>query len=132
MAVRSTRRTLLKNTALLGTAWWVGERVLPAKLRSANEIMNIACVGAGGKGGRDAETFAEHCHIVGLCDIDDEALEQWSGPQFQHTQKFNDYREMLDQIGPKVDAVTVGIPDHSHAAAAIMAMKMGKHCWTQK
>ena len=45
---------------------------------------------------------------------------------------FNDYREMIDQMGDKIDAVTVSIPDHSHASASVLAMKKGKHCFTQK
>src|SRR5690606_29955998 len=46
--------------------------------------------------------------------------------------QFTDYREMLNEMGDKVDAVTVSTPDHSHAAASAMAMNMGKHCFTQK
>ena len=31
-----------------------------------------------------------------------------------------------------IDAVTVSTPDHTHAVASAMAMRMGKHCFTQK
>jgi predicted dehydrogenase len=39
---------------------------------------------------------------------------------------------MLAEMGDSIDAVTVSTPDHSHAVAAVMAMKMGKHCFCQK
>ena len=39
---------------------------------------------------------------------------------------------MLDEMGKSIDAVTVSTPDHMHAAAALMAMRMGKHCFCQK
>ena len=40
---------------------------------------------------------------------------------------FTDYREMLDKMGDKIDAVTVSVPDHNHAVMAAKAMRMGKH-----
>ena len=39
---------------------------------------------------------------------------------------------MLEEVGDKIDAVTVSTPDHTHAPASVMAMRMGKHCFTQK
>ncbi len=39
---------------------------------------------------------------------------------------------MLEDLGDKIDAVTVSTPDHSHAPASVMAMRMGKHCFCQK
>ncbi len=36
---------------------------------------------------------------------------------------------MLDEMGKSIDAVTVSTPDHVHAVAAAMAMRMGKHCF---
>src|SRR5262249_4400617 len=46
--------------------------------------------------------------------------------------RYKDYREMLDKEGKNIDAVTVSTPDHSHAMATIMALKAGKHVYTQK
>jgi predicted dehydrogenase len=39
---------------------------------------------------------------------------------------------MLEELGEKIDAVTVSTPDHTHAPASVMAMRMGKHCFCQK
>ena len=39
---------------------------------------------------------------------------------------------MLDEIGKDIDCVTVTTPDHTHAPAAYMAMKLGKGVYVQK
>ena len=46
--------------------------------------------------------------------------------------KYNDFRKLLEELGPKIDAVVVSTPDHTHAAAAVMAMRLGKHVYCQK
>jgi predicted dehydrogenase len=39
---------------------------------------------------------------------------------------------MFDEMGKSIDAVTVSTPDHTHAVASMMAIKLGKHVYTQK
>ncbi len=51
---------------------------------------------------------------------------------FPKAQKFNDFRKMFDKLGKEIDAVTISTPDHTHAVATMMAIKMGKHVYTQK
>ena len=48
------------------------------------------------------------------------------GARFKEAGKYFDFRRMLDEMGDKIDAVTVSTPDHNHAVAAVMAMKQGK------
>ena len=43
-----------------------------------------------------------------------------------------DYRELLHELDSTIDAVVVSTPDHTHAPAAVMAMRMGKHVYCQK
>src|SRR5262249_1545302 len=43
---------------------------------------------------------------------------------------YDDFRKMLEQ--KDLDAVVVTTPDHTHAAAAVMALKLGKHVYCEK
>jgi predicted dehydrogenase len=134
---KSSRRDFLKNSTLLSTAWWVNTSAF-AGSKSPNEKLNFACIGVDGKGSSDTDDAARNGNIVALCDIDDRHLEKKHaqlkrrGKITDSVKLFNDYREMIDQMGDKIDAVTVSIPDHSHTAASVLAMKKGKHCFTQK
>src|SRR5690606_5252419 len=43
-----------------------------------------------------------------------------------------DYREMFDKEKGNFDAVMIGVPDHHHYPATVLAMQHGVHCYTQK
>jgi len=43
-----------------------------------------------------------------------------------------DYRKMFDTMHKEIDAVFVATPDHHHAPASMMAMKIGKHVFCEK
>lgn len=131
MSHRSTRRDFLKTSVALGTAWWVGPRPAFAQSKSPLEKLNFACIGVEGKGSSDTNDAAAHGNVVGLCDIDDLRLNK-KGTLYPTAARFHDYRQMLEELEDKIDAVTVSTPDHSHAPASVMAMKMGKHCFCQK
>jgi predicted dehydrogenase len=45
---------------------------------------------------------------------------------------YTDYREMLEKEGDALDAVVIATPNHHHATAAILAMKMGLHVYVEK
>ncbi len=93
--------------------------------------MRFACIGVGGKGDSDTNDAGAHGEIVALCDIDSNVLDEM-GKKYPKAKKYFDYRKMLEDMGDKIDAVTVSTPDHSHAPASVMAMRMGKHCFCQK
>ena len=70
--------------------------------------------------------------MVAICDVDENKLERRRPARFPKAKRFTDFRKMLDEMGKSIDAVTVSTPDHIHAPAALMAMRMGKHCFCQK
>ena len=132
-ANQNSRRTFLGQSAAVGAGVWMGTSARPRRAQaSALESLSAACVGVGGKGSSDTSHIAEQgVSIVGLCDVDGRTLTK-KGREFEDAEQFQDFREMLDKLGDKVDIVTVSTPDHTHASAAIRAMNMGKHVYCQK
>jgi len=142
MSRRTTRRRFLQETTAAGLGFWVaGGVALGRESKSPNEKVNIACIGVGGKGSSDVDGASKVGQIVALCDVDENTLNGKAAEtvkkgsdelKFPGVQKFADYREMLDKLGDKIDAVTVSTPDHTHAPASLMAMKLKKHVYCQK
>ncbi|NQT53164.1 Gfo/Idh/MocA family oxidoreductase [bacterium] len=100
------------------------------KSEAPSDKLNIASIGVGGKGSSDVRGVASQ-NIVAVCDVDDKKA-AGSFKRFGKARKYKDYRKMLDEMDKSIDAVTVSTPDHVHAPASMKAMKMGKHCFTQK
>jgi len=126
-----SRREFLKTSAVIGAGYFIAPRPAWAASRLANGQINVASIGVGGKGDSDCRQAGKQAKMVALCDIDDNYIERMAST-FPDAKKYNDFREMLAQMGDKIDAVTVSTPDHMHAPISIMAMKMGKHVYCQK
>jgi predicted dehydrogenase len=131
MARRTSRRTFVKATALTGVGFWAAGGVSRAESKSPNEKIQFASIGIGGKGSSDSEDASQNGDMVAICDVDDKTLAAGK-ERFPNAEVFHDFRDMLDSMGDKIDAVTVSTPDHCHAVAAYKAMSMGKHCFCQK
>lgn len=102
------------------------------KIIGANDRIRIGVIGAGGKGSSDTDTAANAgAEIVGLCDVDKKTLTSRQ-QKYPQAKTYQDFRKMLDEIGKDMDAVIVSTPDHTHAVACAMAMKMDKHVYCQK
>ncbi len=131
MPNKLNRRDFLQTSAAVGAGYWALGGVAAAQSNAANEQIQIACVGVGGKGDSDTTNASRFGKVVALCDIDDQTL---AGKEsvIKSGNTFNDYRELLESMGDKIDAVTVSTPDHMHAVIAAAAMKMGKHVYCQK
>jgi predicted dehydrogenase len=91
----------------------------------------MASVGVNGKGSSDSQDAGSNGEMVAICDVDEKSLNKAS-EKWPKAKKFSDFRKMLDEMHGQIDAVTVSTPDHCHAAAAIMAMRLGKHTFCQK
>lgn len=129
-----SRREFIRNTAMAGAGFFIVPRhVLGKGYVAPSDKLNIAGIGAGGKGQSDIAEFfkSKNVNIVALCDVDDRQAVA-SRKSFPNAKYFKDYREMLDKEGKNIDAVSVSTPDHTHAVAAIAAMSLGKHVYVQK
>lgn len=133
MSRQTNRRDFLKTSASVSSAFWVGHNLTPSYGQDSPKVekVNFACIGVEGKGSSDSRDAGKHGNVVAIVDIDEGRLDK-AAERFPDAKKFVDYREMYAEMGEKIDAVTVSTPDHSHAPASVMGMKLGKHCFCQK
>ena len=129
MSHRVNRRAFLKTTAAVA-----GLTVLGGPFKSsayaANEKLNCAAIGAGGRGGAHVEASGrENC--VALCDVDANTLGN-AAKKYPNAKTFSDYRKMFDEMAKGIDVVFVGTPDHHHAPASMLALKHKKHVYCEK
>jgi len=123
------RREFLRNSTLLAAGLAVSGRAATVRKVSASEKLNVGVIGAGGRGWDNIQGMKSE-NIVALCDVDDErckvARQTYPGATY-----YKDFRKMLDKESG-LDAVLVSTPDHTHAIAAIAAMRHGKHVYCEK
>ena len=107
-----------------------------SKAYVANGKVRLAAIGCGAQAWFDLKKLAGNkdiCEVVALCDTDigaphtEEALKR-----FPNLPRFQDFRKMFDRMADQIDAVLIGIPDHSHFCAAMHAMRLGKAVYVEK
>jgi predicted dehydrogenase len=125
-----TRRQFTRRTVVASATAVAAPIFVPQTAFGANDRLNVAAIGAGGKGNVDIAGCARE-NIVALCDVDQVRASQ-SFNKYPKATRYTDFRVMLEKEGDRIDAVTVSTPDHTHAVASAMAIKMGKHVYCQK
>ena len=144
---RLSRREFLKSSTIAA-----GLTVIPwrptysqgqsaATSYAANEKLNIAGIGVGGRGGGHVEPSLQE-NLVAVCDTAQAAVdgclrrvERFYKDQNANKplpERFSDYRELFDKMGKQIDAVFVATPDHHHAPASLLAIRAGKHVYCEK
>lgn len=130
-----TRRNFIKTAGTAGAGFIIVPRhVLGGKgFIAPSDKLNIAAIGAGGKGWSDIRNAwndgAEN--VVALCDVDS-ARSKGARERFPEAAFYKDFRVMLDEMKDDIDAVTISAPDHIHGVAAMSAMQLGMHVYVQK
>lgn len=154
---RLSRRRFLGTSAAAALGW----TILPAgvvRSYAAQERINVALIGVGGRGQWFVDTIPRMERVVALCDVHDrkidDAFRHWeqfgdryarsphdwerrAGAEFKRLVEsrpkvYHDFRQMFDEMGAAIDAVTVATPDHSHAVASAAAIRAGKHVFCEK
>ncbi len=149
------RRAFVKATSTVAAFTIVAPHVLGGpKFVAPSDQVNVALVGAGGRGLQNARD------LMALSDVRIRAIvdpaEHWDLSKFyykgvagrlpavaeieKHYQsidptfrcaQFEDFREMLDKA-TGVDAILCATPDHLHATISVAAMRSGKHVYCEK
>jgi hypothetical protein len=120
---RQFTRTLLAAACATGVA--------PAFLRgqNLNHKLNLAIIGAGGRGGGNLESVSAE-NIVALCDVNGKNLDK-AAAKFPQARKYTDFRKVFDRA-KDFDAVVVSTCEHTHAFATMPALELGKHVYCEK
>ncbi len=121
------RRRFLGMAATAGAATFAAPALLRG--RNLNEKLNIAVVGAGGRGASNMQAVASE-NIVGLCDVNADHLGRAAAAHPQ-ARRCDDFRRLYDHAG-EFDAVVVSTCEHSHAFATLPALQLGKHVYCEK
>lgn len=121
-----SRRSFMKAASMA-----TGSLFIPNYLISApSNRLNIAVIGVGGRG-QSSWTQVPQDSIVAMCDVDDRS----SANGFEacpKAKRYKDFRKMFDEMAKDIDAVIIATPDHTHFAAAMAAMELGKHVFVEK
>ncbi len=123
---RFDRRRFIQRSAMAAAVV-----AAPGILRAAgpNEKLNIAIIGAGGRGGANLDSVASE-NIVALCDVSEENLNR-AAQKHPRARKFTDFRKLFDHQ-KEFDAVVVSTCEHTHAFATLPALQLGKHVYCEK
>jgi len=123
-----TRRSFLAHTtaaAATAVTYATPLRAAPA----ANDTLQLALIGCGGRGSGLAQSFAKIAKFAYACDPD-ESQRKRVQEGIKAGQAVADFRRILDDKA--VDGVVIATPDHWHAPIAIMACEAGKHVYVEK
>ena len=115
-----SRREFIKNAAIASSFFIVPRHVLGGSgFTSPSDQLNLAAIGAGGKGKSDIFNASVNGRerVIALCDVDFSGSAKDSVASFPKAKLYADYRKMLDEM-KDIDAVTISTPDHVHGPAA--------------
>lgn len=125
-----SRRQFLKVSSAFAAINFLPSR---AWANSPNGRVCIAFIGLGQMGKQDLQRIASHpkVQVVGLCDVDRIHLQE-AAATHPDAATYVDYRQMLADLGDRVDAVVIATPDHTHAPASMDALTRKKHVYCEK
>lgn len=134
-----TRRRFLQTSALAALTAPAILRAqtatVPRDVRFRNLIppdrkLRIAFVGVGARGYANV-TACSSQEVVALCDVD-WTRAQRTFAEYPRAARYRDYRQMLDEMHDRIDAVVISTPDHMHFPPALLAIERGKHVLVEK
>jgi predicted dehydrogenase len=137
---RQTRKQFIKTIAAGSAGLAMSNLIFPAKsfasIMGANDRLNVAVMGANGRGGYLSTKFAEadNVNISCICDVDQRVIEKTVkniNDKFGYKPKGDkDFTKVLED--KDIDILVIAAPDHWHTPAAILAMQAGKHVYVEK
>ena len=124
----ATRRAFLRRAVLSSTGLWLAAGFKSWAKISPNEKLNLGVIGVAGRGGDNLRGVSRE-NIVALCDVDEPRLGA-AAKAYPAAKLYHDFRRLLER--DDLDAVVVSTPDHTHAVAALGAIRTGRHVYCEK
>lgn len=122
---QQNRRTFLQILAASSASAWLEPG---ARAASPNSRLNIGVIGLTNQGHYNLQNVTSE-NIAALCDVDETNLAKAAAP-FPAARRYRDFRRLLEQRD--LDAIVIATPDHTHAVAAVAALKSGRHVYCEK
>lgn len=99
---------------------------------SANDKINVAFIGVGGRGGANLRTIfgTGQVNVAALCDVNSRNL-GIAAEKHPGARTLTDFRKLYDHSSD-IDAVVVSTTEHTHAFATLPALKLGKPVYCEK
>ena len=94
---RYTRRAFLRDAVVGSTGLAILSSSRSALTYAANDKLNVAIIGVGGRGKWYVDVVPKMENVVALCDVN-ESKAQAAHKVFPDVPKFHDYRVMLDKM----------------------------------
>ncbi len=122
------RRTFLQTTAAIATSQF--------PILGANDRVQVGIVGLGGRGNNHMDYYSsiDECRIAAVCDVNqtarERAIAKINKAKGYNPTEFADMRKLFES--KEVDAVSLPLPNHWHALAAIWACQAGKDVYVEK
>lgn len=126
----TTRREFIATSVAAGATFGFPYIV---RGRNLNSRLCHACIGTGGKGHDDWNLFKSHekIDICVACDVDTAQMNAIRA-EFPGIRAYQDWRELFEKEGDRIDSVNVSIPDHMHTLVVAEALRRRKHVYCQK
>jgi predicted dehydrogenase len=128
MSPHVSRRKFFKQSAITAAGVWLGTSPLLARKLSANEKLNIGVIGTTHRAANNIDGVKGE-NIVAICDVDETYLAA-TQDKFPSAKTYTDFRRLIEQ--KDIDAIVVSTPDHTHAVAAMAALKSGRPVYCEK
>ena len=97
-----TRRSFLKGTAAVAASATLPRFAIGSSGTSANSKLNVAVIGAGGRGRASINALVDE-NLVAFCDVDDATAAE-TYRDFPEVPRYQDFRVMIDKLGKDIDA----------------------------
>ncbi len=143
MSKTINRRQFIQRTGKAALLVAAAPTIIPSSVLgrdggiSANNRINIGCIGVGGMGTANMNSFLtkSDARVVAVCDVDlahrtrarDKVNETYGD---EECASYNDFRELLAR--KDIDAVMLGLPDQWHGIIGVASAQAGKDIYGEK